>query len=96
MDVLKEIQDWYLSNCNDDWEHQYGVKIGTLDNPGWSVEIDLTGTSLENNNFSEIENERSETDWIHCSIKDKKFCCYGGANNLEELLETFLKWTKSE
>ena len=23
------------------WEHQYGVKKGTLDNPGWRVKIDL-------------------------------------------------------
>ena len=38
------LSDWYESNCNDDWEHGYGVKIETLDNPGWLVQIDLFGT----------------------------------------------------
>jgi hypothetical protein len=38
------LAEWYIKNCNGDWEHQYGVKIETLDNPGWHVEIDLIGT----------------------------------------------------
>ncbi|OAX48412.1 hypothetical protein gpAD87_09590 [Paenibacillus sp. AD87] len=44
MNTLKWLQNWYLENCNGDWEHSYGVKIDTVDNPGWSVEIDLTDT----------------------------------------------------
>ncbi len=45
-DVLAELQRWYLAQCNDDWEHSYGVTIETLDNPGWSVHIDLADTAL--------------------------------------------------
>lgn len=46
MNVLQEIQSWYISNCNGDWEHSFGVSIDTLDNPGWSVRIDLADTGL--------------------------------------------------
>ena len=46
-DPLTQLQQWYLSNCNGDWEHTYGVSIGTLDNPGWSVKIELTGTPCD-------------------------------------------------
>ena len=46
-DSLAQLQQWYLSNCNGDWEHTYGVSIGTLDNPGWSLKIELTGTSCD-------------------------------------------------
>ena len=42
------LQDWYLAQCNGDWEHEFGIKIDTLDNPGWSVVIDLLGTNYEN------------------------------------------------
>lgn len=28
------------------WEHEYRVEIGTLDNPGWSLEIHVEGTVL--------------------------------------------------
>jgi len=33
--VMERIQDWYRRQCDGDWEHSYGVKIETLDNPGW-------------------------------------------------------------
>lgn len=38
--------NWYVRECDDDWEHSYGVKIDTLDNPGWTIAIDLRETSL--------------------------------------------------
>ncbi len=40
-DVLGELQGWFLAHCNGDWEHSHGVSIATLDNPGWSIEINL-------------------------------------------------------
>ncbi|MEU4549059.1 Imm53 family immunity protein [Nonomuraea dietziae] len=43
---LTSLQSWYASCCDDDWEHSYGVTIGTLDNPGWCMKIDLVDTSL--------------------------------------------------
>jgi len=46
-DNLKWLTQWYLAQCNDDWEHLYGVKIDTLDNPGWSLRIELTGTAMQ-------------------------------------------------
>jgi len=53
MSSLQELQEWYLSQCNEDWEHTYGVSIGTIDNPGWSLEVELSDTSLENINYEE-------------------------------------------
>jgi hypothetical protein len=48
MNKLRELRRRYLAQCNEDWERTYGLSIGTLDNPGWSVTIELTGTPLEN------------------------------------------------
>jgi len=50
-DILGELQAWFLAHCNDDWEHNNGVTITTLDNPGWWIEIDLTHTELETRSF---------------------------------------------
>ena len=33
-DALYLLQRWYLERCDDGWEHSYGVRIDTLDNPG--------------------------------------------------------------
>ena len=50
---ISNLQEWYASQCNGDWEHTFGVTISTMDNPGWGLTIDLTGTSLENIPFNE-------------------------------------------
>ncbi|OPG99195.1 hypothetical protein B2I21_07080 [Chryseobacterium mucoviscidosis] len=67
-------------------EHSYGVKINTVDNPGWSVEINLTDTCLEDVPFETIEEERNEEDWFYCIVRDGVFHGAGGATNLEEIL----------
>jgi len=47
MNALSELQKWYFAQCDGDWEHSYGVRIDTVDNPGWTLEIDLVGTNLD-------------------------------------------------
>lgn len=92
--ILSWLQNWYKANCNGDWEHTYGVKIETLDNPGWSVIIDLNDTNLENleREYRLIEN--SDEDWYALSIKDSKFQASGDPFKLEILLQKFKEITE--
>ncbi|MEP3654558.1 MAG: immunity 53 family protein [Litorimonas sp.] len=92
-DSLTQLQNWYLNECNGDWEHQYGVKIDTLDNPGWSIEIDIRDTYLAQREFEKvsIQNE-SENDWVICWIKDEKFIGSCGPKNLGKMIGFFLNW----
>ncbi|MCK7627472.1 immunity 53 family protein [Streptomyces sp. RS10V-4] len=46
LDPLSALTAWYSRQCDGEWEHEYGIRIETLDNPGWSVEIDLDETAL--------------------------------------------------
>jgi hypothetical protein len=95
--TLKRLQRWYLSNCNDDWEHQYGLTLGTLDNPGWSIDIDLVGTPLSRRKLDPVEIQRkNENDWIHCSRTETQFQGRCGPNDLEELLGMFLDWAEEQ
>ena len=48
-DNLLWLMNWYAQQCDGDWEHENGIKIGTLDNPGWYIKIMLGGTELEAN-----------------------------------------------
>ncbi|MDQ4120753.1 MAG: immunity 53 family protein [Acidobacteriota bacterium] len=96
MSVLDEIQKWYASNCNGDWEHGYGVEIETLDNPGWFVKIDLEETNLHGKSFEKFEKELSDEIWIHCRVEDNKFLGFGDEYKLEEILKVFLDWAKSQ
>lgn len=96
--TILRLQNWYSSQCNGEWEHSWGVMIGTLDNPGWSVEIDLTDTPLSGAKFNghsygvgEDSNESSD-DWMDCKVEGDKFLGFGGPGKLEEILTIFLDW----
>lgn len=34
---VSALERWYASQCDDNWEHSYGIRIDTLDNPGWRI-----------------------------------------------------------
>lgn len=89
-DVLSQLQEWYCAQCNGDWEHTYGVKIDTLDNPGWMLTIDLAETELAALSVPRDRSDRSEGDWAQHEVVDGKFVACGGPFNLEELIRRFL------
>ena len=91
MNTLEELQKWYQSQCNGDWEHCYGLKINTLDNPGWQVTIDIGETFLAEQPFTEVVALEHETEWIDCRVRNGKFEGHGGPGKLEEILHVFLK-----
>lgn len=92
LDIIIWIQNWFVGQCNEEWEHSYGIKIETLDNPGWTVTIDIAGTYLEDETMEKVSTERSENDWINCSVVNKQFKGYGGPQQLKEILENFKCW----
>jgi hypothetical protein len=87
--------DWYHSHCDGDWEHGSNIKITTLDNPGWSININLKFTELEDIKFDEIDMQNSEHDWIICTVKDNKFDGCGGPANFPQVLRIFREWAES-
>ncbi|PYJ29620.1 MAG: hypothetical protein DMF24_09765 [Verrucomicrobia bacterium] len=54
---FQRLQRWYKAQCDGDWEHSYGVSIGTLDNPRWSLKIDLVDTPLQDKSFTEVKRD---------------------------------------
>lgn len=91
-DVLTWLQGWYASQTNGEWEHEYGVRIDTLDNPGWRVEIDLADTGLAPRGFDRREVHRSEHDWLVMWVADTKWQLACGRLNLAEGLDGFRVW----
>lgn len=87
------LQEWYKKNCNGMWEQTYGINIETLDNPGWSVTVDLASTELEFKFFEVVDQDNGEKDWLFCEVKDKRFVGNGDPNKLKNILEIFQEWT---
>jgi hypothetical protein len=92
MNVIADIQKWYASNCDGEWEREYGLKIGTMANPGWSVTIDLEDTNLEGKEFQPVRNHQSEESRVECRVEENRFRGFGDPYRLEEILRIFLNW----
>ncbi len=88
--------DWYLSQCDGDWEHQHGFKLTTLDNPGLWLSIDLNGTNLKGVDFQAIVCDiDSEDRWCCCKKTEKNFfegCCH--PSMFAKVIEVFEGWVR--
>lgn len=94
-DVIKQLQAWYHSQCDGDWEHVAGISIGTVDNPGWTVSICIVGTPLEGVPFSKVSADASESDWYRCRVADGCFQGAGDPTKLLTILKAFLSWASA-
>lgn len=103
-DSLLWLTQWYFSQCDCDWEHAYGVTIGTLDNPGWTVRVDLAGTALEGRSFLKVAygepaddlNElRRNGSWWVAEVKDGAFAAACGPLDLPTVLDLFRTWAET-
>jgi len=89
MNVINWIENWFAYKCNGDWEHENGIEIVSVSNPGWYITIDLRNTPLENLQIDNDTIEHSENDWYFYIVKDAKYLASGDTTKLEFLLEKF-------
>jgi hypothetical protein len=108
-DELIWLQQWYLAQCDGEWEHSIGVTIDTIDNPGWSVKICVERTELASAPFEPVKTTVSETSWLLCRVTERKegaltrsspnyrrFEGFGGALNLSDIIGIFRTWVESK
>jgi hypothetical protein len=89
------IEQWYEAQCNGEWEHSHGVKIDTLDNPGWRVLIDLRDTRKQNSIQERIKIDRTDTNWVYYWVEKNQFQIACGPLNLSEAFDIFVSWFNS-
>jgi hypothetical protein len=102
-DNFSWLSQWYLAQCDDDWEHSYGVKIDTLDNPGWTLKIDLTDTALDGRAFErvmhgepsgDLEEWRRTGSWWVASVQGSTFQASCGPLDLSAAIGVFRRWAE--
>lgn len=103
-DNLIWLSRWYLAQCDNDWEHSYGVKIDTLDNPGWSIKIDLANTQVEGRAFERVEHGEPSRDleewrrtgsWWVARVEGDFFKVACGPLDLSAAIGVFRRWVES-
>ena len=96
MEPLARLQAWYAAQCDGDWEHQHGLNIGTLDNPGWRVTIDLAGTPLEGRPFAVVaegvgaDAHPGGPRWLRCWVEGGQWHAAADERQLAQVLGLFL------
>jgi hypothetical protein len=94
-DAIAWLQQWFRKQCDGKWEHTYGVQIETVDNPGWSITIDLCGTELQNATMPPLVEDRGADDWVRAEVKDRRFIGHGDPDKLTALANVFRAWVTS-
>jgi hypothetical protein len=92
--ILEWLMNWYLSNCDGDWEHEFGIKIYTDYNLGWKLEVSLQWTNCQNKQFIPKSIQRSDKNWYSCYVLENDFRASCGPLNLVEVLEIFKLWSR--
>lgn len=77
---MSELAKWFVEQCNGDWEHSYGIKIHTISNPGWFVEVDLSYTTAE---FLDEKGKEGSIEW---QARLGVLCGFCGPFELDALL----------
>ncbi|WP_406493161.1 immunity 53 family protein [Streptomyces sp. NBC_01604] len=61
---MRFVQAWYAANCDGEWEHEFGIRMATTDNPGWHIEIDVSETELEGVLVERVRHELPDGEWM--------------------------------
>lgn len=66
--IIQWLQDWTKSQIDGDWEHELGISISMLDNPGWILSADISnyGDFLKKTKPLGRDND---VDWIDFEIR---------------------------
>jgi hypothetical protein len=83
---LDFVTNWCVAHCNGDWEHDVGIKIETLDNPGWAVDVRIAETELEGVATEWRREEASAEDWLHWRSTGEMFEARCGPGNVSQAL----------
>ncbi|MGN6780047.1 MAG: Imm53 family immunity protein [Marmoricola sp.] len=91
--ALDALQYWYAAQPSPADGDGPRIDISMFDNPGWSIRIDLRGTTLQNRPFKELQDlDRDEDNWITARVVDSRFEAACGPVNLGEAVNLFTGW----
>jgi hypothetical protein len=79
---------WFIEHCDGSWEHEKGVIIESLDNPGWRLQVQIRGTELDGFQ-SERQIIATGSSWLHWWSTGELFHAACGPSDLPLALRAF-------
>ncbi|KUL23378.1 Imm53 family immunity protein [Streptomyces regalis] len=94
--ALAGLVRWYRSQCDGDWEHEYGVRLASLDNPGWHIEVDLLETDAEGRLMPKRRTDDGQGKWLVAWSDGEMFRASCDPGSLPEMLGLFQEFVFHE
>lgn len=88
------LEDYYLYNCDGDWEHSYGFTIQADLVQGWTVIIELKETELEDVTYYQDDQSGPTEENFICTLENGIFEAKGGLRSLQKILDAFIRIAK--
>ncbi|MFY1048502.1 immunity 53 family protein [Chryseobacterium sp. GP-SGM7] len=85
--MINWLQKWFNEQIDGNWEHEAVLKIETIDNPGWSLEVNLVQGSIPSTEWKLFE--VSDDNWVGYKFEDNTFHASGDPNKLSLLIGMF-------
>jgi hypothetical protein len=89
--MLEWLEAWYTNQCDGEWEHGWGIQMGTFETPGWYVTIELRKTKLEWKRTNWMQIGQNTPGWHAFRFTNGTFEGIGGPISLPSLLAEFRK-----
>ena len=92
--IISWLERFNRRNCDRTSNSKFEIFVKSFQTRGWSVTIDLDGTSLSGASCERMDIERGPDNWVRCYVKDDVWEAIGGPHNLKEILELFRQWVE--
>lgn len=88
-EITDWLQKWVAAQADGDWEHEMGLTLTVLDNPGWDLNVDLVNYEeyLQDISYTLIKN--GDNNWIGYKIQDSYLNIAGDLGKLSCILDFF-------
>src|SRR3954470_10755305 len=80
---------WFAEHCDGDWEHDEGIRLETLDNPGWALDVRTEDTELQGRVIDWVKDDQSEEEWLYWRSTGTKFEVRCGVMDLPRAVQAF-------
>jgi hypothetical protein len=92
-DVLEWLQAWYRARCDARSDAVDGIRIVSVDNPGWSVRIGADLPDVDSK-LELFRADASDSDWVVVWVEKNAFRGAGDPSKLGVILRAFMCWTQ--
>lgn len=93
---VQYLLDWYANNCNGDWGHEYGIKISTIDNPGWLIQVNLSETDISGRVMEPCTWEPEHGRWVRSWSNGEEFNVVCDVHSFDVAIGEFQKFAEAK